>query len=260
MGLRRKERRLGVGLMNLSKAPPNVFLVGTDGVALDPSVVFAEDTIDNPETSQTAIDVTQFTPLSPQDHTAFIRAESRSDLVRRALDVMPIQAFHEGLLDELGGLRAFAVFLTGSHDTAGDLVEATLLRAWSLRATFLWSMDMRPWLIRTMREVYYWNLHSAASTAAILSNSGRETQGEYSGHLAASEMAAFRAAFVKLSPELRGALLMVGASRLSYELTAQICDVPVDMIREQLDRARAELADLLGFTRLRQSNTAGARI
>jgi hypothetical protein len=102
--------------MNLSKAQPSVFLVGIDGVALGPFVVFAEDTIDNPETSQTAIAVMQFTTPSPQDHRAFSRAERRSDLVRRALDVMPIQAFHEGLLDELGGLRAFAVFLTGSHE------------------------------------------------------------------------------------------------------------------------------------------------
>jgi DNA-directed RNA polymerase specialized sigma24 family protein len=53
---------------------------------------------------------------------------------------------------------------------------------------------------------------------------------------------------------------MVGASRLSHEQTAQICDVLVDMIRERLERARAELADLLGFTRLEQGNTAGARI
>jgi hypothetical protein len=163
--------------MKLSKAQLSVFLVGVDGVALGPFVVFAEDTIDNPEASQTAIDVTQFTTLSPHDHRAFFRAERRSDLVRRALDVIPIQAFREGLLGELGGLRAFAVFLTGSHDKAGNLLEATLRRAWSMRATFLWSMDMRPWLIRTMREAYYWNFRSAASTAAVLSNSGRETRG-----------------------------------------------------------------------------------
>jgi RNA polymerase sigma-70 factor, ECF subfamily len=246
--------------MNLSKAQPSVFLVGIDGVALDPFVVFAEDTIDNPEASQTAIDVTRVTTLGPQDHTAFFRAERRSDLVRRALDVMPIQAFREGLLGELGGLRAFAVFLTGSHDKAGDLLEATLLRAWSLRATFLWSMDMRPWLIRTMRQAYYWNFHCAASTAAAPNDSGRETRGKYSGHLAASEMAAFRTAFVKLSPELRWALLMVEASRLSHEETARICGVPVNTIRDRIDRAHAELAGLLGFTRFRQGNTTGARI
>jgi RNA polymerase sigma-70 factor, ECF subfamily len=246
--------------MNLSKAQPSVFLVGIDGVALDPFVVFAEDTIDNPEASQTAIDVTRVTTLGPQDHTAFFRAERRSDLVRRALDVMPIQAFREGLLGELGGLRAFAVFLTGSHDKAGDLLEATLLRAWSLRATFLWSMDMRPWLIRTMRQAYYWNFHCAASTAAAPNDSGRETRGKYSGHLAASEMAAFRTAFVKLSPELRWALLMVEASRLSHEETARICGVPVNTIRDRIDRAHAELAGLLRFTRFRQGNTTGARI
>jgi hypothetical protein len=51
--------------MNLSKAQPSVFLVGIDGVTLDPFVVFAEDTIDNPEASQTAIDVTRVTTLGP---------------------------------------------------------------------------------------------------------------------------------------------------------------------------------------------------
>jgi hypothetical protein len=163
--------------MNLSKAQPNIFLVGSDGVAVGPFVVFAEDAIANPEASQTAIDVMQFTTPSSQNHRAFFRGERRSELVQRALDVMPVQAFREGLLGELGGLGGFAVFLTGSHDKAGDLLEATLRRAWSMRATFLWSMDMRPWLIRTMREAYYWNFRSAASAAAALSNSGRDPKG-----------------------------------------------------------------------------------
>jgi RNA polymerase sigma-70 factor, ECF subfamily len=244
--------------MNLSKTQPSVFLVGIDGVALDPLVAFAKDAVDNSGVSDPAIDVERVTARGQQDHTVFYRAEQGSDLIRRELDVVPIRAFHEALLGELIGLRAFAVFLTGSHDKAEALFEATLLRAWSLRVTFLRSMDMRPWLIQAMRETYYWNFRSAARLAVPPADAGARMQGEYLETPVATEMTAVRAAFTRLSPELRWTLLMVGASRLSHEETAQICGVPVSMTSERLDRAQAELTDLLGITRRHRGDTTGA--
>jgi RNA polymerase sigma-70 factor (ECF subfamily) len=117
---------------------------------------------------------------------------------------------------------------------------------------------MRPWLIQAMRETYYWNFRSAARLAVPPADAGARMQGEYLETPVATEMTAVRAAFTRLSPELRWTLLMVGASRLSHEETAQIYGVPVSMIRERLDRAQAELTDLLGITWRHRGDTTGA--
>jgi RNA polymerase sigma-70 factor, ECF subfamily len=49
----------------------------------------------------------------------------------------------------------------------------------------------------------------------------------------------------QLPPDQREALLLVGASGLSYEEAANICGVAVGTIKSRVNRARNRLADLL---------------
>ena len=43
-------------------------------------------------------------------------------------------------------------------------------------------------------------------------------------------------------------LIMVGATGLSYEETAEICGVAVGTIKSRVNRARNKLAEMLGMT------------
>ncbi|HXT06554.1 MAG TPA: sigma-70 family RNA polymerase sigma factor [Roseiarcus sp.] len=155
--------------------------------------------------------------------------------------------FREGLIREMKDLRAFAVSLSGSFHQADDLLQETMLKAWSNAGSFIPGTNMRAWLVTILRNTYYSQYRKR----------GREvpdTDGVYAARLATPpnqessvDMSDFLIALSKLAPEHRDVLLMVGASGLSYEETAQICGVAVGTIKSRLNRARGRLADLLGI-------------
>lgn len=155
--------------------------------------------------------------------------------------------FRDGLIREMKDLRAFAVSLSGSFHQADDLLQETLLKAWSNAGSFIPGTNLRAWLVTILRNTYYSQYRKR----------GREvpdTDGIYSSRLATPpnqesslDMSDFQIALSKLAPEHRDVLLMVGASGLSYEETAEICGVAVGTIKSRLNRARGRLADLLGI-------------
>ena len=156
--------------------------------------------------------------------------------------------FREGLIAELSNLRAFAVSLCGSVQQADDLVQDTMLKAWSNADKFQAGTSLRAWLFTILRNTYY----------SIYRKRGREIQdsdGTYAQRLTVSgeqesalDLADFRVALAKLSEEHREVLIMVGASGLSYEETAEICGVAVGTIKSRVNRARTKLAELLGIS------------
>jgi len=156
--------------------------------------------------------------------------------------------FRELLVREIPNLRAFAASLSGSTQLADDLVQDTLLKAWGHAASFQAGTNIRAWLFTILRNTYY----------SLYRRRGREVQdvdGVHSARLSvpagqdgAVDLADFRAALAKLPEEQREVLIMVGASGLSYEEAAAICEVAVGTIKSRVNRARTRLADLLGIT------------
>ena len=55
------------------------------------------------------------------------------------------------------------------------------------------------------------------------------------------------AALEKLEPRQREVLIMIGASGLSYDEAAKACGCPTGTIKSRVNRARAELAQLLSI-------------
>lgn len=171
---------------------------------------------------------------------------------------LPDAAFREALIREMPGLRAFAVSLAGSFHQADDLLQETLLKAWSSSDSFTPGTNMRAWLFTILRNTYY----------SLYRRRGREVQdtdGIYSGRIAtppnqegALDIADFQAALAKLPPEHRDVLLMVGASGFSYEEAAEICGVAVGTVKSRLNRARARLAEALGITEAADLGPGGA--
>src|SRR5437660_12797737 len=65
------------------------------------------------------------------------------------------QEFREALIREMRDLRAFAVSLSGSFHQADDLLQETLLKAWSNSGSFIPGTNMRAWLVTILRNTYY---------------------------------------------------------------------------------------------------------
>jgi RNA polymerase sigma-70 factor (ECF subfamily) len=157
-------------------------------------------------------------------------------------------AFREGLVAEMPHLRAFAISLCGNIHLADDLLQETLLKAWSNSDGFTAGTNLRAWLFTILRNTFY----------SAYRRRGREVQdtdGVHAGRFAtpapqhsALDLADFRTALNKLPDEQREVLIMVGASGFSYEEAAAVCGVQIGTVKSRVSRARARLTELLGLS------------
>ena len=114
-------------------------------------------------------------------------------------------------------------------------------------SSFTPGTNLRAWLFTILRNTFY-------SSHRRTSREVQDTDGIFSERVAvpapqesAIDMADFRVALEKLPEDQREALIMVGASGLSYEEAAEICGVAVGTIKSRVNRARVRLAVLLGI-------------
>ena len=160
---------------------------------------------------------------------------------------MPPANFKDQLVAEMGNLRAFAISLSGSASVADDLVQEASLRAWSNFEKFQPGTSMRAWLFTILRNIYFSSRRKGARE--VQDSDGFYAQrvvvpGDQESHI---DLQDFRKALTLLPPEQREALILVGASGLSYDEAAGVCKVEIGTIKSRVSRARSRLADLLGF-------------
>ena len=71
---------------------------------------------------------------------------------------LPSDDFGDDLIAEIKHLRAFAISLSGSVSASDDLMQETLLRAWSKSAQFRDGTNLRAWLLTILRNIFYSSL------------------------------------------------------------------------------------------------------
>ena len=149
------------------------------------------------------------------------------------------------LITHLPALRAFAMSLTRNGHAADDLVQDTVLRAWSRFDSFIPGTNLRAWLFTILRNSFYSDLRkhrrdvqdSDGIYAARLSQ-----KPDHDGHLA---MRDFQRCFDKLIEEQREALVLVGALGFSYEEAAATIGCALGTVNSRVNRGRARLAEFL---------------
>ncbi len=149
------------------------------------------------------------------------------------------------LVKHLPALRAFALSLARNSHAADDLVQDTILKAWSKFDRFEPGTNMRAWLFTILRNSFYSDLRkhrrelsdSDGIYAARLSQ-----KPDHDGRLA---MRDFQIAFEKLIDEQREALALVGALGFSYEEAAVTIGCALGTVKSRVSRARKHLAQLL---------------
>src|ERR1700744_118827 len=142
-------------------------------------------------------------------------------------------------------LRAFAWSLSHNSADADDLVQDTLIKAWTHRAKFEPGTNLRAWLFTILRNTYY--------TAVVRRR--REVSDENGKHAATLSaaptqdwsvaMRSLQAALDRLPDEHREALILVGAVGLTYEEAAEICGCALGTIKSRVNRARARLLKIM---------------
>jgi RNA polymerase sigma-70 factor (ECF subfamily) len=159
----------------------------------------------------------------------------------------PSASFREQLISEIPGLRAFAASLCGSMQPVDDLVQDTLLKAWSHSASFEMGSNLRAWLFTILRNTYFSSYRRQGREVQDSDGLIEQRLSVSGSQESAIDLADFRNALAKLPEEQREVLIMVGASGLSYEEAATVCGVAVGTIKSRVNRARARIAALLGI-------------
>lgn len=142
-------------------------------------------------------------------------------------------------------MRAFALSLTRDLSSADDLVQDTIVKAWSNIDKFQPGTNMRAWLFTILRNTFYSGRRRAkrmvSDSDGVMTDSVA-VKPDHDGKLA---MMDFRRAFEKLSDQQREALLLVGALGFSCEDAAEMCDCAVGTIKSRVNRGRRRLAEML---------------
>jgi RNA polymerase sigma-70 factor (ECF subfamily) len=149
------------------------------------------------------------------------------------------------MLEALPRLRAFAVSLCGQPGLADDLVQETLMKAWAHLADFEPGTNMAAWLYTILRNEFYSRLRKRRYEVDDPDGhyaAGMVTHASQESHM---QFLDFRDALFRLAPDHREALMLVGASGLSYEEAAEICHCAVGTMKSRVNRARAKLAEML---------------
>ena len=153
--------------------------------------------------------------------------------------------WREDVIALIPALRAFAWSLSHNSADADDLVQDTLIKAWTYREKFEPGTNLRAWLFTILRNTYY--------TAVVKKR--REVADEDGKHAATLSSAptqdwsvavhSLRNALQQLPHEHREALVLVGAAGMTYEEAAEICGCALGTIKSRVNRARARLLRIM---------------
>ena len=152
------------------------------------------------------------------------------------------------LVDHLPALRAFALSLTRNGATADDMVQDTVVKAWTNIEKFQVGTNMRAWLFTILRNTYYSSKRKTRREVADAEGTFTDSLSVKPDHDGRLNLADFRKAFETLPDEQREALILVGASGFSYEEAADMCGVAVGTIKSRANRARSRLTEILDLS------------
>ncbi len=162
----------------------------------------------------------------------------------RARDARPPDPKDEIVL-HLKPMRAFALSLTRDISRADDLVQDTVVKAWTNIEKFQPGTNMRAWLFTILRNTFYSERRKARREVSDSEGVLTEQIAEKPSHDGRLALADFRRAFEKLPDEQREALILVGAEGFSYEDAAAMCGCAVGTIKSRANRGRRKLAEIL---------------
>jgi RNA polymerase sigma-70 factor (ECF subfamily) len=142
-------------------------------------------------------------------------------------------------------LRAFARSLTGHRERSDDLVQDTIVRALTAAHQFQTWTNLKAWMFTILRNLHYGELRKNHGRRQLLDDTATHEPAMPPTQEANLEVRDFRRAFGQLGDDQREVLILVGASGLSYEEAAQVCDCPIGTIKSRVSRARRTLLWLL---------------
>jgi len=162
---------------------------------------------------------------APQESIIFDEAEFKSDLTA----LIP-------------HLRAFSRSLCGNAALADDVAQDALLKAWNARKSFKAGSNMKAWTFTILRNQFYSFKRRSWRSTSLEPGVAEETIVSADNPDNSVSLNELRHALGTLSDEHREALILVGASGMSYDEAANVCEVATGTMKSRVSRARKLLA------------------
>lgn len=151
------------------------------------------------------------------------------------------------IIEHLPAMRAFALSLCRNSSLADDIVQDTVVKAWTNFSSYTPGTKLRAWLFTILRNNFY-------SHHRKFGREVEDVDGAHAAQLVVSPvhdgklmLDEVMAAFDKLTVEQKEVLLLVGASGFSYEEAAEMCGVSLGTIKSRINRGRTTLSAMLGY-------------
>jgi RNA polymerase sigma-70 factor (ECF subfamily) len=151
-----------------------------------------------------------------------------------------------------------AIRLTKNHQTAEDLVQDTMLRAFRFWDSFTHGSDAVAWAFTIMRNSFINNYNKDRRRGQILERASH-TVGESSTPMGESttpnlddevefhlHRPLIHEALEALPPDFRTAVVLCDLEGLSYREIAEVMDCPMGTVMSRIHRGRAQLRVALG--------------
>ena len=165
------------------------------------------------------------------------------------------EAFKAELAAVIPQLRGYARSLSGNRDTADDLVQETLLKAWAARDRFEPGTNIRAWTFIILRNQFLSQVRRARFHGEWDEIAADRLLSAPAGQDKKVELADLERAMRQLPQAQREALILVGAGGFAYEEAATICGCAVGTIKSRVARGRAALESMLAEGRLPSRRT-----
>lgn len=141
-------------------------------------------------------------------------------------------------------LRAFSRVICHSRETADDMVQETLLKAWNARNRYQRGTRFRAWIFTILRNTYITTLRRRKFEGTYVEDSeyGIPAPANQFHHVELNEM---KRAITRLPIRQRETLLLVVMEGLSYAEAAEVCGCMIGTVKSRVARARTTLQQML---------------
>jgi len=157
----------------------------------------------------------------------------------------PSQEFQKNLIALIPQLRAFSRVLCGRKQIAEDVAQEALVRAWRSHSQFEPGTNLRAWLFMILRNEFYSTLRRDRHDSSWKPEHDDMIAAPRHEQEWALNLSDTARALNTLPVTQREALVLVGASGVSYQDAAKICGTAVGTVKSRVARARAALVDIL---------------
>jgi len=145
-------------------------------------------------------------------------------------------------IEHLSAMRRYARALSGRDESADDIVQDALVRAYEGASSFRSGTSLRNWLLTIVRNCFLGEIRrrkaddarhlQLAETLADQAAPDQESQA-YLGQVVSR--------FLQLPDTQREVLFLISIEGMSYLEAAELLDVPIGTVMSRLSRARATL-------------------